>query len=76
MNDKITPPEFWVRADEVIALVNKQLNDTSVGQVSSSLLYAAARFNSFAAFCSAETAEELLKDRENSIKYFTEQISS
>ena len=71
-NDPI-PREFWERADKIIALANEQVPGSSVGKVSSSLLYAAARFASFNVASSTTDVEEMLKDKEEAIKYLTEQ---
>jgi len=76
MDDEGIPPEFWQRADQVIALANKQVNDSTIGKVSSSLLYAAARFNAFNVASLADDAEEMKKDKEEAIKYFTEQYKN
>jgi len=73
MNDEPIPKEFWERADKIIALANEQVKDSTIGKVSSSLLYAAARFNSFNVSSSAENVEEMKKDKEEAIQYFTEQ---
>lgn len=73
MSKEKVPQEFWDRADEVIALVNNQVKGSTVGKVSSSLLYAAARFNSFNVANSASSKDEMKKDREEAVKYFTEQ---
>ena len=73
MSNDETPPEFWERADQVIALANEQVADSTVGKVSSSLLYAAARFNSFNVASLADSAEEMKSDKEEAIKYFTDQ---
>lgn len=73
MSDDPTPKEFWERADKVIALANELVKDSTVGKVSSSLLYAAARFNSFNVATSVSSAEEMEKDKEEAIRYFTEQ---
>ena len=40
-------PEFWERADQVIALANEQCQHSGGNEVATSLLYAAARFNAF-----------------------------
>lgn len=72
MNDDPVPDEFWQRADEIIALANEQIADSTIGKVSSSLLYAAARFNSFNVASSAKDVEEMKKDKAEAIKYFTE----
>ncbi len=71
-NDK-PDTEFWERADEIIDLANKQCDNASNGKVSSSLLYAVARFNAFIVASSAKDAEDLKNDKEQAVKYFTEQ---
>ncbi len=68
-----TPDEFWDRADSFIELANKYCDDVKIGQVSSSLLYAAARFNSFVVASSAKDAEEMIREKDAAIEYFTEQ---
>jgi len=73
MSDNEVSPEFWKRADQLIALANEQVKEETIGKVSSSLLYAAARFNSFNVASSAENVEEMKRDKEEAIKYFTEQ---
>ena len=73
MEDESVPPEFWDRADAIIALANEQLNESTVGKVSASLLYAVARFNSFNVANSAENVAEMKADKETAIKYFMEQ---
>ena len=73
MSEDEIPPEFWSRADEVIAIANEQVKDSTIGKVSSSLLYAAARFNAFNVASSADDVDEMIKDKEEAIRYFTEQ---
>lgn len=73
MSNEPVPPEFWERADKVIALANEQAKGSTIGKVSSSLLYAAARYASFNVASSANDVEEMKKDKEEAIKYFTEQ---
>lgn len=73
MSEDKVPQEFWDRADEVIALANNQVKDSTIGKVSSSLLYAVARFNSFNVANSASDVEEMRQDKEEAIRYFTEQ---
>lgn len=76
MSDDPVPKEFWERADKIIALANEQLKDAPVGNVSSSLLYAAARFNSFNVASVAKDVDQLIKDKDDAIKYFTEQYEN
>lgn len=73
MSEEKTPQEFWDRADEIIALANHQVKESTVGKVSSSLLYAAARFNSFNVANSASSKDEMKNDRDEAIAYFLEQ---
>lgn len=73
MSSNEISPEFWERADEVIAVANKQAADADIGKVSSSTLYAAARFNAFNVASSADDVEEMKKDKDEAIRYFTEQ---
>ncbi len=73
MSDDKPDKEFWDRADEVIHLANRQCDSASIRKVSSSLLYAAARFNSFIVASSAKSAEELKEDKEKAVDYFVEQ---
>ncbi|WP_020157754.1 DUF3144 domain-containing protein [Methylobacter marinus] len=73
MSDNKPDKDFWDRADEIIDLANKQCDSASNGKVSSSLLYAAARFNAFIVASSAKDSEELKNDKERAVKYFTEQ---
>ena len=74
MSNDTPGPEFWARADEVIAIANKQCNDSTSGKVSASLLYAAARFSSFNVASSADDVEEMKRDKEEAIKYFLGQF--
>ena len=74
MSDDQVPKEFWERADRIIELANDQMGESTIGKVSSSLLYAAARFNSFNVASSAKDVEEMIKDKEEAIRYFTEQF--
>lgn len=73
MADESEPSQqaFWSRADEVIALANQQKQSTTVGQVSGSLMYAAARFNAFNVANRANDAEHMKRDRDAAIEYFT-----
>jgi len=76
MNDEKAPPEFWERADEMIAVANRQMENATLGTVSSSLLYAAARFNAFAVTSSSESSEDMRANREGAVDYFVEQYRS
>lgn len=73
MKKKGPDKEFWKRADEIILLANKQCEKAASGKVSSSLLYASSRFSAFILATTADNAEEMKKDRDKAIKYFTDQ---
>ncbi|RXK00408.1 hypothetical protein CRU98_04415 [Arcobacter sp. CECT 8986] len=63
--------QFLMRADEHIELANSQLNETTTqGEVSASLMYAAARFNAWMASTSFESAEAMKEEKEKIIEYF------
>ena len=65
--------QFWQRADQFINLANEQSQLSSTGEVSSSFLYAAARFNAFIAAATARNIDELKKNKEEAIQYFANQ---
>jgi len=73
MSNKTEDKEFFDRADEIINLANTQCDKFAIGKVSSSLLFAAARFNAFIVASSAKDLEELKKEKTEAIKYFKEQ---
>ena len=65
--------QFYERADAHIHLSNDQLKDVQKGEVSASLMYAAARFNAWFSAGSFPYGEEMAKSRDDIIKYFVEQ---
>ncbi len=73
MKDKELDKQFWDRADQFINIANKQSQEVPPGEVSSSLLYAAARFNAFIAASTAKNIDELKKNKEEAIRYFSNQ---
>ena len=73
MSNNTEDKEFFNRADEIINLANAQCDKDAIGKVSSSLLFATARFNAFIVASSAKDLEELKKDKTEAIKYFKEQ---
>jgi hypothetical protein len=64
---------FWNRADRFIHIANDFCDQTSRGKVSSSLLYAAARFSSFVVASSAKSASEIQHQKEAALEYFVGQ---
>lgn len=74
MSKKEASKEFWKRADEYIAIANTQAQSDSVGNVGSSLLYAAARFNSFNVAFNVDGQEEMKKHKDEAIKFYMDQF--
>ena len=68
-----TDDQFYKRADEVINLANEQCDTISTSKVSASLLFAASRFNAFIVSSMSNNVEELKRDKDEAIKYFTDQ---
>jgi len=73
LNDNELDKKFWQRADQFINLANEQCHHDSHGEVSSSFLYAAARFNAFVAAATARNIDELKQNKEEAIRYFSNQ---
>ena len=73
MSNQKVDDKFWDRADEIIHLANKQCDSNHSGKVSSSTLYAAARFNSFIVASTSTSQSDLIETKEEAIKYFTDQ---
>jgi hypothetical protein len=63
--------KFYNRADAHIHLANEQMQEISRGKVSASMLYAAARFNSWVSACGFRTGSEMAEERDKAIEYFT-----
>lgn len=72
MSDSVGP-EFWARADAIIHLANEHCKDVPNRKVSSSLLYAAARFNAYIVTVKASDLVELKADKEEAVEYFVDQ---
>ncbi|SFZ97479.1 hypothetical protein MNB_SV-5-1335 [hydrothermal vent metagenome] len=64
---------FYKRADAHIALANNQIDEGQINPVLSndSLLYGAARFNSWIVAASFKNGEDMKNDKENALNYFT-----
>lgn len=73
MSTTKTDDEFYKRADEVINLANKQCDTISSSKVSASLLFAASRFNAFIVTSMSTNVEQLKRDKNEAIQYFTDQ---
>jgi hypothetical protein len=66
-------PEFWERVNAVIDLANEQCKGAPQGEISSSLLYATARFHAFIVASAASDVDEMKANRQEAIDYFPEQ---
>ena len=62
--------DFFARADEHIDLSNKQLATANRGQVSASMMFSVARFNSWVSACEFESQAEMDQTKEEIVKYF------
>ncbi|RRS30092.1 MAG: hypothetical protein P794_08530 [Epsilonproteobacteria bacterium (ex Lamellibrachia satsuma)] len=65
--------KFYERADAHIALANDHINHEQVrpALVNNSLLYAASRFSAWIAAASFTNAEDLQKEKEDVLDFFT-----
>jgi hypothetical protein len=67
--------DFFARADAHIKLANEQMRSATRGQVSASMLYAAARFNAWVSACGFTSGAEMSKRKGEAVSYFMEQYS-
>ena len=65
--------EFWQLADEFINLANEKCDSMRNGKVSTTMLFAAARFNAFMFASMSKDLEDFKKERELAIEYFADQ---
>lgn len=66
--------EFLKRADEHIEIANKQLNtNLTMGEVSASFMYGSARFSTWMAASSFESAEDMKEAKQEVIDYFVKE---
>ena len=75
MSSSKTDDNYYKRADEVITLANKQCDDITPTKVNLSLMFASARFSAFITATLAHDLDELKRDKEEAVKYFTEQFT-
>jgi len=73
MSDDQPDKQFWDLADSFIHLANEHLAKVPRSRVSATLLYAAARFNSFVVTASSTSKAQLAEEKEAAISYFVEQ---
>lgn len=69
-NDTAKDKEFYEMADAHIAVANKHGKDIDLGKSSATILYSAARFNTFLVASNSGSAEELSSRKEEACKYF------
>ncbi|MEO8002402.1 MAG: DUF3144 domain-containing protein [Arenimonas sp.] len=70
MSNTESEQEFFSRADKFIFLANEQCQNAISGKVSSSLLYAAARFSAYDMATKSDSASEMQKDKLEAIEFF------
>ncbi len=71
MNDTEKDKEFYKMADAHIAVANEQAQEKGInsGKVSATILYSAARFNTFLVASNSDSAAELASRKEEACKY-------
>ena len=74
MSNKSVDKDFWGRADAIIKVANEQSSEVPISEVSASLIYAAARFNAFAVASMSTDVQNLKKDKQKAVAYFTKQF--
>lgn len=66
--------KFYERADAFISVANENVKEgTHPGMVSNSLMFASTRFNSWVTAAGYANADDLAKEKEDILKFFTEQ---
>ena len=68
--------KFFNRADAHIQLANEQLADAVRGNVSGSLMFAAARYNAWVSATDLQSSKELQNKKEALMDYFLSQYKS
>lgn len=76
MSDIKRDKEFWELTDSFIQLANTHLGNAKPSRVSTSALFAAARFNAFVITAASENKAQLIAEKEAAIAYFMEQYES
>ncbi|MEN8188516.1 MAG: DUF3144 domain-containing protein [Thermodesulfobacteriota bacterium] len=71
MSDTEKDKEFYEMADAYIDVANKQgEKNITQGKVSATILYAAARFNTFLVASNSESADDLASRKEEACTFF------
>lgn len=71
MSNETRDEEFWQMADDFIKLANDKCGDSRNGKVSTTLLFAAARFNAFMFASMAKDLTDFRKEKDIAVRYFT-----
>ena len=69
MSDTDKDKEFYEMADAYIDVANEQGKNINSGKVSATILYSAARFNTFLVASNSASADELSSRKEEACKY-------
>ena len=66
---------FYKRADEFINLANTAVTkeEANMGEISNSMMFAASRFNAWVIASRYKKGDDLAKEKEEIIEFFTEQ---
>lgn len=71
---KVVDETFYERADAHIALANESINEKlHPGLVANSLMYSASRFNAWVTASGYQKADDLAKEKEEILDFFTKQ---
>lgn len=62
--------EFYEMADAHIALANEQGKNINPGKASATMLYSAARFNTYLVASGSDSADELASRKEEACKFY------
>ncbi|RDH81613.1 MAG: DUF3144 domain-containing protein [endosymbiont of Galathealinum brachiosum] len=73
MTKETRDEEFWEITDKFIELANEQCDKHKNGKVSTSILFSAARFNSFMYASTAKNLEDFAKDKELAVEFLTQE---
>ncbi len=78
MAEEQTPPldeTFYQRADGFINLANEAVSkeEATAGQIANSFMFAASRFNAWVTAAGYQKGEDLAKEKEAILEFFTEQ---
>jgi hypothetical protein len=76
MSDVVRDKQFWDLADSFIQLANTHLDKVKPSLVSTSALFAAARFNAFVITAATESKGQLIAEKEAAIAYFMNQYET